>query len=168
MKEELQRRLFLELINLPSIFLNNLYNIRKQMKRQNLNFLKPKVTLWWTCCFHFRQSLNMSSYEGVFNCHVWFYAPVPLIQDEFLPRGDDRVTLNLTDTNYHQSTTKIFNFLRHEDKKAANSHIWKAETIKCLLEKLHRSSIVKYLPHFLTLSLTINHCTAVTNCHEEQ
>lgn len=118
-KEELQRRLFLELINLPGIFLNNPYNIRKQMKRQNLNFLKPKVTLWWTCCFHFRQSLNMSSYEGVFNCHVWFYAPVPLIQDEFLPRGDDRVTLNLTDTNYHQSTTKIFNFSKAWRKKSS-------------------------------------------------
>lgn len=124
MKEELQRRLFLELINLPSIFLNNLYNIRKQMKRQNLNFLKPKVTLWWTCCFHFRQSLNMSSYEGVFNCHVWFYAPVPLIQDEFLPRGDDRVTLNLTDTNYHQSTTKIFNFSKAWRQKSSKfSHL---------------------------------------------
>lgn len=124
MKEELQRRLFLELINLPGIFLNNPYNIRKQMKRQNLNFLKPKVTLWWTCCFHFRQSLNMSSYEGVFNCHVWFYAPVPLIQDEFLPRGDDRVTLNLTDTNYHQSTTKIFNFSKAWRQKSSKfSHL---------------------------------------------
>lgn len=123
-KEELQRRLFLELINLPGIFLNNPYNIRKQMKRQNLNFLKPKVTLWWTCCFHFRQSLNMSSYEGVFNCHVWFYAPVPLIQDEFLPRGDDRVTLNLTDTNYHQSTTKIFNFSKAWRQKSSKfSHL---------------------------------------------
>lgn len=124
MKEELQRRLFLELINLPGIFLNNPYNIRKQMKRLNLNFLKPKVTLWWTCCFHFRQSLNMSSYEGVFNCHVWFYAPVPLIQDEFLPRGDDRVTLNLTDTNYHQSTTKIFNFSKAWRQKSSKfSHL---------------------------------------------
>lgn len=123
-KEELQRRLFLELINLPGIFLNNPYNIRKQMKRLNLNFLKPKVTLWWTCCFHFRQSLNMSSYEGVFNCHVWFYAPVPLIQDEFLPRGDDRVTLNLTDTNYHQSTTKIFNFSKAWRQKSSKfSHL---------------------------------------------
>lgn len=124
MKEELQRRLFSELINLPGIFLNNPYNIRKQMKRQNLNFLKPKVTLWWMCCFHFRQSLNMSSYEGVFNCHVWFYAPVPLIQDEFLPRGDDWVTLNLTDTNYHQSTTKIFNFSKAWRQKSSKfSHL---------------------------------------------